>query len=143
MTKTRVNKNNTNQVGRCLTNHKATLQLTGHGCLVAFVFTKNQIIMSVSTSENNYQEVFYSEKHQVFYKKTTKGYKVPPSAKPFCVGSKQRFEDFLDYLKIVTTNNTIFRTYKELELHYDNFLGNVKNIENILVEAEIILGIKN
>lgn len=40
MTKTRVNINNTNQVGRCLTNHKATLQLTGHGCLVAFVFTK-------------------------------------------------------------------------------------------------------
>ncbi|MEQ3501119.1 hypothetical protein ABMY20_15295 [Tenacibaculum sp. SSH1-16] len=99
--------------------------------------------MSVLTSESNYQEVFYSEKHQVFYKKTTKDYKVPPSAIPFCVGRKQRFDDFLDYLKIVTTNNKIFRTYKELELHYDKFLGNVKNIENILVEAEIILGIKN
>lgn len=97
--------------------------------------------MSTRVSTKDYQEVFYSEKHQSFYFKRSPNQIVHKSAKPFMVGSRQRFKEFKIFLNSILKTKTPYLSKNFLDDKLDEFLGDCVRAEDLLVEAKLILGI--
>lgn len=83
----------------------------------------------------DFQEVFYSEEHQVFCFKNTVKNNVSASFKSFWVCRKTKFQDFLEFVKPLTENKSYisFEFYNQL---LDTYLENVQKADAFLVAVK-------
>lgn len=93
---------------------------------------------SNNATQNQLQEIFFSENNQSFYCNQSKNHTIPASYKTFWICKQQRFEAFLQFISPLCTPKPPHFTHESLTEKLNEFLG-VENVDLInVIDAKII-----